>query len=206
MHTDDTIKQKSIDVPLDEGGRVLVRRMRWKAQRAFLRSLVHEIRTYMADETLAALMKAETREDKLAVVPAMLEKIPALIESSEGLISMLITATTGLTAEAQDGDGADGLTGHDVARILQAALSINLDAELKNSWTGIGMSLVGMVPGSKMTTRSSASSTPISSMPATPPPTSTPAPSTISTSSAARPTPSENARDGSRPEPTAAGK
>lgn len=156
--TPDTIKQRRIEVTLDEGRKVVVRRMRWKAAREFMRALSRQIK--------AVGMLEKARDGQVSIgLEFLLAKVEELIKGSEDLVALLVGSTTDLQPEQ-----IDDLDLLELGEVIAAAIELNLGADLKNCWTGIGQKIGGLVgAGASTTTPSTGASTPTSSMPATAP-------------------------------------
>lgn len=155
----ETIKQRTVTLQMEGGSAITVRRLRWKAAKAFLRMLA---------DTLGQLYKGGglSLAEPGSAPAAFADRIPELIAQSEELTQFLIQNSTDLNAEQID--ALDALA---ASEVLRAALEVNLDEELKKCWAGIAAVVAGLMPGSKRSTTTSPSvpSTPTSSMPATPP-------------------------------------
>lgn len=151
-----TIKQRTLAVEIDGSGRIVVRRMVWRAARDLLTLL------------------AEHRDKLGSNMQEAWSRLPELLRTVDAIVEHLVLNSTDLTKEQYDQlDMVAALA------VLEAALELNLGDELKNSCVGIAHKLAGLAAG-WMPTTPGASSTPSSSMPATAPTTSTAAPSTIS--------------------------
>jgi hypothetical protein len=130
-----TIKQRTIEVSLIEGPQagfaeghiVTVKRMPWGEFRRFVHSLFTH---YNAAIVLF-------RGNDLAVV---LEELPKLILSVEGLVFTAINTTTGL-----DRDTIDKLDPQDVFDLVHAACLVHQGEELKKSLAGVQGSVVGLL-------------------------------------------------------------
>lgn len=125
MNPAQTIKQKTIQVPLDDSSStVTVRRMYWKAAREFLKMLAQHV-------------------GKLGVTDAsaMMQKLPEVIASADELATFLILNSTDLKPEQ-----LDALDIVQAATILQHAIELNAGDELKNSFAGIAAALARIMP------------------------------------------------------------
>ncbi|MBC2592698.1 hypothetical protein H5P28_00330 [Ruficoccus amylovorans] len=135
-----TIKQKIQTVELADGRRIEVRRLKWKATRAFLAQL---------GGVLSGLFKG-IGADVTALevtVAEMADRLPELIAGSDELIVSLVTGATALKAE-EFGE----LDALEASEILAAAIAVNLDAELKNCWAAIGNTIAGLIPAQSLPT------------------------------------------------------
>jgi hypothetical protein len=144
-----TIKQKTATVTIEGGPgaaeqTIEVRRMRWKAAREFLRKLAGVVTQLIHDGKLGQLAAAEGLE-KLNLLDVLAGQLPAIVEQSEELIMLLVTQSTSLTAEQFD--ALDALA---ASEVLNAALGVNCDDDLKNSWAGIAAKLTALMPAAKV--------------------------------------------------------
>lgn len=132
----DTIKQRVEVIELADGRRMEVRRMSWKAMRDFLRRLAAVITTVYT--------QSKPEDTRVAI---LLNKLPEIIGASDELVALLCTKSTGLTLDQFD--ETDALS---ASQILDAALKVNCDEELKNCWAGIAVKVVALMPANKTTT------------------------------------------------------
>ena len=144
-----TIKQKTAIVTIEGGPgaaeqTIEVRRMRWKAAREFLRKLAGVVTQLIHDGKLGQLAAAEGLE-KLNLLDVLAGQLPTIVEQSEELIMLLVTQSTSLTAEQFD--ALDALA---ASEVLNAALGVNCDDDLKNSWAGIAAKLTALMPAAKV--------------------------------------------------------
>jgi hypothetical protein len=136
-----SIKQKIQTVELTDGRRIEVRRLKWKAARAFLGQL---------GGVLTGLYKGIGKDGKPALDAAlatMADGLPELISGSDELIVSLVTGATALKAE-EFGE----LDALEASEILAAAIAVNLDADLKNCWAAIGATIAGLIPAQSLPT------------------------------------------------------
>lgn len=131
----DTIKQRTKAVPCI-GRTIVARRMAWKATRDFLKKLSAHIREMGVAKFDAA---------------AVVAKLPEIITSADDLTEFLLVKSTDLTLEQiNDLDTLDGLN------LIEAALEVNLDDELKKSFAGIAAKIgalsATMTPSSEKST------------------------------------------------------
>jgi len=129
-----SIKQREITIELD-ARKVVVRRMRWGAARAFLKKLAQHV--------------ANLGGSLADVLP----KLPELIGTVDELAGDLIINSTDLKKEE-----LDQLDVAQFAALLDAAVELNLGEELKNSFAGIAKNLTALKPATK--TNSGAELTP----------------------------------------------
>jgi hypothetical protein len=121
-----TIKQRTITIELS-GRKVVVRRVKWQAARAFIKKL---------SEHLA----------KVGInLSDALTQLPQLIAGAEELATDLVINSTDLKAE-----DFDQLDIAEAAAVLAAAVELNLGEELKNSFAGIAANLGALKPATKM--------------------------------------------------------
>lgn len=130
-----TLKQKTVTVELEDGRRIEVRRMTWKAMRDFLRRLA----------SLVTGMYVGAKADGAAT--PMMARLNEVVTNSDELIAFICTSTTKLTTD--DLDQMDALA---VMKILEAALNLNCDEDTKNSWAGIAGSVTSMLSAKGETT------------------------------------------------------
>lgn len=130
MKSNTSIKQREITIEVDSQ-KIIVRRMSWKAARAFLRKLAGHI-TKMGGN-----------------LADNLQRIPEIVAGADELAADLMVNSTDLTAE-----DLDKLDVAQVVAILEAAVELNLGAELKNSLAGIASNLGDLKPA--MTTSTGA--------------------------------------------------
>lgn len=137
MH--DTISQRTITVST-EGRQIIVRRMKWKAARAFLKKLASHV--------------AKIGGNLADVLP----RLPEVVANVEELATELIVNSTSLSAEELDElDLVEG------AQVLAAAVALNLGEDLKNSFAGIVGTLAAIMPAMPAAkTNSGEASTPTS--------------------------------------------
>jgi hypothetical protein len=141
----ETIKQKTVVLEIEGGPRIEVKRMRWKAAREFLRKLGAVVSKIFVDGRVAAGAEATGHGmPELSVIERIAVQLPAIIEQSEELATLLCTQSTGLTA--QELDNLDLLAG---AEVLRTALEVNLDDETKNSFAGSAARIRGVMPARK---------------------------------------------------------
>lgn len=135
----DTIKQKTVVVQIDGGQPIEVRRMLWKPTKEFLRKL-GEVVTKVARDARPDADRTTIR----LTLDSVLNQLPALIDSSDELITILITRSSSVTAEQLD--GFDNLV---ALALLNAALEVNFDQELKNFSGGIVEKIGAILPAAK---------------------------------------------------------
>lgn len=121
-----TIKQRTLTLEL-EGRKIVVRRMKWQAARAFIKKLAAHL-----SKIGASLNDALT-------------KLPELIAGADELAVDLVINSTDLKAE-----DFDQLDIAEAAAVLNAAVELNLGEELKNSFAGIAANLGALKPATKM--------------------------------------------------------
>jgi hypothetical protein len=135
-----TIKQKTAVVEIEGGPRFELHRMRWKPTKEFLRKLAAVVTQLIREGRLGQLSAADGT-GKLSFLDALAAQIPAIIEQSEELVTLLVTQSTDLTPEKFD--ELDALA---ASELLSAALEVNCDQELKNSWAGIVAKVAALLP------------------------------------------------------------
>lgn len=123
-----TICQRTITLKLGDR-EVTVRRMYWKAARAFIKKLATHLTGIASSGT-----------DLSAILP----KLPELITSADDLTADLVSGSTDFTAEQ-----IDQLDVAQFAAILDAAIELNLGEDLKNSFAGIAAKLEALIPATK---------------------------------------------------------
>lgn len=137
-----TIKQKTVVVDIEGGKRIEVRRMRWKAAREFYRKIGALLATVYRDAPLES--SEERKPGQFAKL--MFAKLPDVISSSDELVTHLCTQSTDLST-----DEFDNLDNLSALAVLDAALSVNCDDEIKNSFAGIGQKVAGLLPAKTTT-------------------------------------------------------
>jgi hypothetical protein len=168
----DTIKSKSKTVELESGRRIKVQRMRWKAARGWLRKFGDSMSKMMSGGLF----------DENAGISELLKSLPAIIEQSDSLVADLVAASTPLKPE--EFDELDTL---EASAVIQAAVEVNFDDDLKNCWSGV-LKGISTLMGSKVQTPTTPSGEPMPVLyeQGLTPPTSTSARSTTSTSLSGR--------------------
>lgn len=148
----ETIKQKKVTVKRAEGGDIVVRRMRWKAARSLLKKISTALGSFKKSDELqkdlATMMNRSDQEDDAFLAAAgnvMLTAFPSLADSLDELLMDLALASTDMSEG--DFDELDTLT---ASEVITAAISINFDAELKNSWSGLAKTF-GALTGNRLT-------------------------------------------------------
>lgn len=153
-----TIKQRTRPVVIAgaTGERTItVRRLAWKAARGFFAEF---------STTLALLWGAGSKPAPAAAAagdappPARSEnnfydQLPQIVLASDQLVATLLTGATDLTA-----DELNALDWGDVLELVNVALALNTDDEIKNSCAGVTGSVLGFVAQAK--TKSGAGSMP----------------------------------------------
>ena len=144
MPDTDTIKQRTQLVPIrDSTGyrTVTVRRLKWKNAKSFYANLATVVAKLFASRTsesrVASSESVPTEPGALTPDPVTAEsgffaKLPAIVRDSDALVNALLTGTTDFTAEQ-----LNELDYGDVLALLEAALAVNLDDEIKNSCAGV---------------------------------------------------------------------
>lgn len=127
----ETPKQRSISIPIEGGSPILVRRMYWKKAKDFLKLLAKHIAASAAD---------------LDDTKHLLARLPEIITSTDELVTFLMTNSTDLNDEA-----LDKLDLVQAAQVLEAAVTLNLGDDLKNSLAVIGEALARLMPALKKT-------------------------------------------------------
>jgi hypothetical protein len=146
-----TVKQKQAIVTVEpaesgaEARRIIVHRMTWKAQRAFLRKLA---------DVVTDILRVKKGEREVKLQDLFLGNLASLVASSDELISILCLGSTGMKLEE-----FDALESTVALEVLKVAMELNFDDETKNSFAGIRESLAALMPAEPKTT-SSATSTP----------------------------------------------
>lgn len=144
----DTIKQKTKTVNREEGAPIVVRRMRWKAARAVMKAIGRAAAELKQNDQfgkdLAAAM-SQSEGDLLAFGAScgsvVLSAAPVIINSSDSVVELLVTSTTDLDAAA-----FDDLDMHVAAEVISAAVELNFDEELKNSFGGLRRAAEALMP------------------------------------------------------------
>jgi hypothetical protein len=141
-----TIKQKTVAIDIDGGKRVTVKRMRWKAARQFLGELARCVADICGDGKGAKLLSAAGSDEAqfFAELQGILDRLSELVQESDSLMMLLATESTDMTAEQ-----IDDLDVLSASEILKAAFEVNMDADLKNCWTGMLGSLRAFMPAKK---------------------------------------------------------
>lgn len=146
-----TIKQKVIVIEIDTG-RIEVRRMSWKAAREFLKHLCDHLAKAQID--FASLVTPKDASDvptARSMTPKiediLLSNLNGIVQRADDLICEIVCGSTNLTPE-QFG----ALDVAQAAAVLQASFELNLGDELKNSFAGIGRTLIALMPATKTNT------------------------------------------------------
>jgi len=127
----DSISQRTVDVETTFG-RITVRRLPWKKTLLFLKTLAGNF-TLVQDLLRSARGAAdEPSADKLNLVALLLPKLPDVVLGVEGLADLLLQHAAGIERER-----IESLDTVDALRLIEAALEVNLDDDLKNSCAGI---------------------------------------------------------------------
>lgn len=116
----DTIKTKSKTVNLSDDSRVKVKRMRWKGMRKFLRTASAAV-----SEVSIADMFTVTGEMTMA---GLFKNLPKLIASSDDLMRLVVENSTDVPM-----DQFDDFDVQDACLVIEAAIDVNFDEDLKNS-------------------------------------------------------------------------
>lgn len=123
-----SIKQRTLTIDLDDR-KIIVRRMKWQAARAFLKKLAGH------------LAKLGTSLDDI------LPRLPEIVTSADDLATDLVINSSDLTAEELDQlDSAQAMA------VIAAAVELNLGDDLKNSCAGIAAHLAALTPATKTST------------------------------------------------------
>jgi hypothetical protein len=125
-----TIKQKSVIVDVEGGKRIEVRRMRNKPMRDFSRKFA---------EVLTGALRGAPAE--ITIGRILIDKAAEIIAGADELITLLCTQSTDLSLD--EFDNLDSLA---ASAVLDAALAVNFDDEIKNSWAGIGAKIAALMP------------------------------------------------------------
>lgn len=132
-----TITQSEVTVTPAEGAKIKVRRMRWKATKKFLRLFAESVKTLNKEGKLEAIfesVKGKSISDN--TVQNLLAILSELVTSIEELATHIAANSTMLTEEQ-----FDELDTVDALEVLQEALKINFDEQLKKSLAGTGEAL-----------------------------------------------------------------
>lgn len=135
-----TIKQRSRSTPIVSatGPRTIeVRRLQWKAARLFyaeLAKILAQLFAAKADPALGSQLSA----------PDLFGQLPKLVEDSDTLVLLLLTGATDLKA-----DELENLDWGDILALVDSALAVNLDDEIKNSSAGVMAKILGFVGSTK---------------------------------------------------------
>lgn len=136
-----TIKQRTCIVTIESeqpGGeprKIIVHRMAWSAQRQLLKSLA-----VIIPKILAPRVSAGAGESAPSLLAILAENLPAIVTSSNDLVSLLVIGSTGLSLE--EFDKLDSLT---AAEVIRQALAVNYDDELRTSIAAIVTKLAGLM-------------------------------------------------------------
>lgn len=142
-----TIKQKEILLETNEGKKITIRRMRWKAAAQFLKLFAAAFKLLYADKKLDGVsFNAEGMKIGADKTQGFVEIVESLAQSVDEIATHLAFSSTDLSRE--DFEQLDYVTGLDV---LAAAISINFDAELKKSLAGIGSAAKALIPAAEKT-------------------------------------------------------
>lgn len=136
----DTIKQRSRTVSIRDatGTRSIhARRMRWKAAKTFYADLAKVVAALFTPRSNSSEFKVPSSESGPTRNPEpgtqnFWSLLPSIVQESDQLVAQLLTNTTDLSA-----DELDSLDYGDVLALLEAALEVNLDDEIKNSCAGV---------------------------------------------------------------------